>query len=248
MGLVASLVLPALSSAKRNAITLRCRNNHRQLVLGWIQYAHDNEGLMPNVDGLDRLPYITNWVAGDIQRPPGSDATNSSLLVDKDRSLMAYFITTPTIYKCPSDRSLWVRSVSMNCRLNPTEARSPPGFVGGLGTNFETFRNIEGILKSSDIFVTIDERFDSINDGYFAVDMTNTGTIDGDGMVDPYYWVDTPASYHNRSAVLSFADGHVESHQWLEPMTWSLDANGIRQTSSNDRDIRWLQDHTTYRK
>jgi prepilin-type processing-associated H-X9-DG protein len=65
----------------------------------------------------------------------------------------------------------------------------------------------------------LDERSDSINDGFFGVDMSNTGTRDGSGAPNPYWLIDYPADYHNGAANVSFADGHVERHRWLEPTT-----------------------------
>jgi prepilin-type processing-associated H-X9-DG protein len=61
-----------------------------------------------------------------------------------------------------------------------------------------------------------------------------------------------PASYHNGAGNLSFADGHAESHQWIDPRTrppllrdhdLPLDVfmvNGI--TSLGNRDVGWLQE------
>ena len=60
----------------------------------------------------------------------------------------------------------------------------------------------------SDTFVLIDEREDSINDGYFVVDMAGYPA-------QTIKLVDYPASYHNRAAGFSFADGHAEIHKWL---------------------------------
>lgn len=247
---LAGLLLTATSRSKKVAQRIACTNNHRQLVLGWLQYAHEGDSeLMPNVDGVDKPPSVTNWVAGDIQRPTGVDATNTALLVDRDQSLMAAFIDSPRIYKCPSDPSRWARSVSMNNRLNPVRALGVPSCTGGIGTNFMVYLKLQDIRDPSRIYVTLDERFDSINEGNFAVDMSNTGTLSGVGTVNPYYWVDTPASYHEESLMLSFADGHVEPHRWLDPATLGpLLITGIRHTSASDPNIQWMQEHATERR
>ena len=62
-------------------------------------------------------------------------------------------------------------------------------------------------------YVLLDERQDSINDGYFVVEM--------DGYPDPdtTELIDYPASYHGRAEGLSFADGHAEIHKWVDPDT-----------------------------
>ena len=64
-------------------------------------------------------------------------------------------------------------------------------------------------------WVFVDEREDSINNGFFVVDMT--GYPDQPGQ---HRLANTPASYHNRAATLSFADGHSEIKVWKDPRTF----------------------------
>jgi len=66
-----------------------------------------------------------------------SDATNTALLVDPEQSALARYVTTPEVYKCPGDRSHFVRSVAMNCRLNPTRIRGIPAFTGGGNARYQ---------------------------------------------------------------------------------------------------------------
>src|SRR5947208_12813722 len=62
-----------------------------------------------------------------------------------------------------------------------------------------------------DTFVFICEHPDSIDDGGFTPDMHGRGW-DGYGL---------PSSLqHGRSGILSFADGHVEKHRWLDSRTY----------------------------
>src|SRR5262245_61445653 len=42
IGILAGMLLPALSRAKLKATGATCRSNERQLILAWIMYAHDN--------------------------------------------------------------------------------------------------------------------------------------------------------------------------------------------------------------
>ena len=110
-------------------------------------------------------------------------------------------------------------------------------------TNFVTFKRFSEIREPSKTWVFIDEREDSINDGYFAVDMTARYTI-----------IDYPATYHNGSGTLSFADGHVESHRWMEATTsprlraGSHLPGGAKYSLPDDKDMEWLTQRTTVRK
>jgi prepilin-type processing-associated H-X9-DG protein len=175
------------------------------------------------------------------------DATNASLLVDQTQSAFARFRIGSQIYKCPADRSILVRSVSMNGRMG----NSPPApwLDGGNGSLYEIYSKLQQIRNPTEMYVILDERSDSINDSSLTVDMSNTGNPDGIGASNPYWMIDYPAGYHNRSCRLSFADGHVEGHRWLEPTTLvPLGQAHAAHTSANDRDARWLQDHCTQYK
>lgn len=247
IALLAGLLLPALSRAKESGRTARCLNNHRQLVLAWQMYAEDRQGDLPwTVDDGDGLPQFTNWVSGHLRNP--YDATNTALLVDPMRSQLAPYAPAAGLYKCPSDRSRFVRSVAMNNRLNPVRFLHPVLVIGGYGTNFLVYRRLGEVRNPTRVFVILDERSDSINEGNFAVDLSNTGTFTGEGTPHPYWWLDTPAGYHRRGVALSFADGHVERHGWQEATTLGpIGRTGFRRTSSTDRDIAWLQYHTAER-
>lgn len=247
IGILASLLLPTLSRSKAAAQGGRCQSNIRQILLAWQMYSDDCNGQLPcNADGQDGVGVFTNWVAGTMSR--GTDATNTQLLIDPGRSALAQYIAAPAIYKCPGDRSRFVRSVSMNCRLNPTRVKGAPAFTEGGNALYEIFRKTQQIARPTEVFVILDERSDSINDGFFGVDMSNTGTRDGSGTTRPYWIVDYPASYHNGSGQVSFADGHIEMHRWIEPTTLVGLGRAIpgSQTSPTDRDMKWLQEHCTY--
>ena len=108
IAILAALLLPVLGRSKATAQGAQCTSNHRQLVLAWSMYCHDSD---------DQIPVLENWVAGNMTDP--FDATNASLLVDPQLSALARYVSSPVIYKCPGDRSDFVRSVSMNNRMNP---------------------------------------------------------------------------------------------------------------------------------
>jgi len=232
IGILAALLLPVLSRSKAAAQGTQCTGNHRQLVLAWTLYSDDYN---------DRLCSLTNWVVSDMSY--SDDATNTSLLADPQHSMFAGFgITAPALYKCPVDKSSFVRSVSMNNRLNPNCEL----WLAGGGARYEVYMRKEQISVTSQIYVITDERSDTINDTALVVDMSNTGNADGIGPSDPYWIIDYPAGYHSGSGRFSFADGHVEAHRWEEATTLvPLGQAHAAHTSASDRDTRWLQDHCT---
>ena len=246
IAVLAGLLLPALSTAKAAGKRIACVNNHRQLALAWQLYAGDHQqNLVWTVDDGDDVRF-TNWVAGYLGR--ADEATNTALLVDPQRSLFAPYINTPATYRCPAAPGRFCRSVSMNGRLNPVRVKGEVLAVGGQGTNFMTYRRLTDLGNPTGIFVILDERHDSINEGNFATDLSNTGRLSGEGTSNPYWWLDTPASYHRKAVDLSFADGHVETHPWRESTTLGpIGSTGFRHTSATDRDIAWLQERAAER-
>ena len=94
-------------------------------------------------------------------------------------------------------------------------------------------------------WILIDEREDRINNGFFVVDMRGFNPSRPSSL----QMVDYPASYHNRAAGLTFADGHAEIKRWLDPRTTPLIKKGANlpliSSAPFNRDVIWLQERTT---
>jgi len=247
IAILAAMLLPALGRAKEKAQGVACMNNEKQLGLAWFMYAQDNgDKVAPNVPLLPGTSGIgKTYVSGVLNfAADNSDNTNTYLL---QQSMLYQYAPSIGIWKCPGDRSSSVnggstyprvRSVSMNCWLYTGRLQVSPGY--------------KVIMKMNDMinpgpsmtWVMMDEREDSIDDGYFAVDMTgyplSPRTIN---------WANYPASYHGNSAGLSFADGHAELHRWRDPRTMPPMRAGQRiplnVSSPNNEDLIWLQERTT---
>jgi prepilin-type N-terminal cleavage/methylation domain-containing protein len=78
IAILASMLLPALSKAKQRTQAVYCMNNGKQLQLGWLMFAGDNnEKLIPVVNGGAG----NSWVAGWTGRPPRTIPIPSTLRV-----------------------------------------------------------------------------------------------------------------------------------------------------------------------
>jgi prepilin-type N-terminal cleavage/methylation domain-containing protein/prepilin-type processing-associated H-X9-DG protein len=235
IAILAALLFPALSRSKITAQGAQCLDNHRQLILAWTMYCHDNN---------DQIPVLEKWVAGNMTDQ--ADAADASMLVNPQISALARYIPVAAVYKCPGDKSTFVRSVSMNNRMNPT---LPGIWLHGGGDRYAIFNKSQQVRVPSDVYLTLDERSDSINDGSFCVDMSNTGKGSGIGPANPYWMIDYPAGYHNGTGRFSFADGHAEGQRWYEPTSLvPLGQAHPAHTSATDRDATWLEEHCTYLK
>ncbi|MGC8829016.1 MAG: type II secretion system protein [Verrucomicrobiia bacterium] len=250
ISILSSLLLSALASAKRNAKTAQCISNFKQLQTAWMMYVNDYSHLPPNNDQpyAGKSAQYPSWVAGwlrlDNEQGDKTESTNINLLIGKEYApfgSLGPYTQTPKIYKCSLDFSTVkingsdyprVRTVAMNAYMN--------GSGIWQNSNYLTFKKITEIPDTSKTWVFIEEREDSINDGYFAVMMESQYTL-----------VDTPANYHNNGCIISFADCHVEHHRWLEATTTPLLIRGAHlsgvpiYTSKTDRDLKWLTERTT---
>lgn len=105
----------------------------------------------------------------------------------------------------------------------------------GINQTFKTIDDIGISRAGGDLIIFIEERDQSINDGWFVVGMA------GDVPDDPaaYAFVDVPGSYHNGGGALSFADYHVEIKRW----TSGTQTANLGAACPGNSDHRWLMDH-----
>lgn len=90
------------------------------------------------------------------------------------------------------------------------------------------------------LWVLMDERFESINDGFFALDMSGYPASPGQTSI-----VDFPGYYHARGATLGFADGRAEVRVWRDNRTAPPSVLALGVASPNNADIIWLQERST---
>jgi prepilin-type N-terminal cleavage/methylation domain-containing protein/prepilin-type processing-associated H-X9-DG protein len=256
IAILASMLLPALAKAKTKAQGIQCLSNLKQLGLSWVMYAQDNDDRIPPNNGNNQdgwrpgLAYYPNtWVAGWLDSDtPNTDNTNILYLW---RSHLWPYHNSLGIWKCPADQSVdpgnkkpRVRSMSMNNWMN--------SFVIGPWNSRAEFKILQKVSDMVDpspskTWLLIDERADSINDGYTVVDMTGYPNAPQSIIL-----VDYPASYHNQAAGINFADGHSEIRKWLDARTTPKLKKGVELQlgvpSPNNKDIIWLQERSTGRK
>src|SRR5262249_32677712 len=149
-------------------------------------YADDNRGEVAN--GFD-------WCPGNLNYTGSPDNTNTALLM---AGLLGPYLRSPGVYKCPADRSCSgpapnglengtvgpprVRSISMSQMFRTwPEGHSPaPPAEGGMWRIYGKTSDMVNPAPCN-LWVTIDENPDSINDAAFAVKMDLLGWQDGPG-------------------------------------------------------------------
>lgn len=255
IAILAAMLLPALSKAKSKAQGISCINNMKQLDLAWMLYAGEfNEKVPPNSAGGGQGVDNTKpaWVAGwENFTASTADNTNTAYLVGtayQPYGSIGGYTKSPSVYHCPGDKSTdptygpRVRSCSMN------------SYVGVNSGNTVATAGYEFYYKTTDFrklspcngFIFLDERANSIDDGWFYVVATG---YNPNGATTSITVKNLPAVYHNNCSSFSFADGHAEIHKWLSGSFASLAGNAQTTTYNLGQDGfadgLWLVSHST---
>ena len=237
IGILASLLLPALSKAKTKGQQISCLNNLKQLTLCWTMYADDNDGrLAPNkVKGaLGEEASDDSWVVGNARTDRDTRNVENGKLFKYNQS--------PAIYRCPADRSY------VTGKRNLLRTRSYAISTGMAHENKQkSLKYVRSFSELTDPMpvnasVFLDEDAYSIQNGAIGIEPRES-----------YHW-NLPASRHGKGGTLTFADGHSELWRWKDPYIvdgsrelkrrYDLDPNNSDVTvrsSPTDRDLRRLQ-------
>lgn len=242
------MLLPALSKAKQRAQAASCMNSTKQLTLGWIMYAGDNNDRTANLYANGGDPGTvtvasTNWCGGNMSSPQNS--TNTQPLIVGQ---IYPYIKNVSVYHCATDNSvqgfpgnivssaLRVRSYSMSQTFGAGSWLPYP--------RYKIYNKMGSIVKPSDTWVFIDENERSINDAAFGIVMTSQTGI----KITQVSIVDYPSGRHAGATGMSFADGHSIIHKWQSSVTYTP-PSPINTSSSSDpgciSDMVWFSSVTT---
>lgn len=221
IAILASILLPVLHMAQIRGQEANCINNQHQLSIAWQLYANDNQDFCAGNYWTDEKYHVKNenWLSGwlDVGNAT-TDNTNTELLVNPAYATLGDYTKIPRLYLCPSSmvmgpvngavRELLCRSVSMNCWVGYT---CEPPTNNGTGSEMKIFKKLSNItagISPVDLYVFVEERGESIDDGNFETQI-------GDSVI--FNWA---TDYHDHAATFGFADGHADTHRWRIPTTW----------------------------
>lgn len=154
IAILAALLLPALTQAKQQAQSAKCMSNGRQIMLGWLMYADDNNNLLAPNDYpyTNQYAYLgapgpaetekRNWVCGTMEQPTdaiGGFPTEPNEMIDPIGTALTPYVKNQYVYQCPADiyidpkaHAQHVRSYSMNSAVG-TIWYSSSSYNGGSG-------------------------------------------------------------------------------------------------------------------
>jgi prepilin-type N-terminal cleavage/methylation domain-containing protein/prepilin-type processing-associated H-X9-DG protein len=250
IAILASMLLPAIARGKAAAKRIQCTNNQKQLAGVWMMYTVDNNDQIV-ADGHHETPSTSEklWIQGYFYST--TDQTNVSLMLNPQYALFGNYLKSEKVYMCPTDKPTVkmgggyypkVRSYSLNVytgwvgpwdpRLGPMDSMSRPVYKV-----FKKYADIVRMMPNG-LFLFMDVHPDSICWPYFGVYMADD------------YFFNWPNSAHNRGAVVSFADGHVEYHRWRDQRTitaYSPSYHDHHDPSPGNQDLYWIRERTTVR-
>ena len=253
IGILAAMLLPALSRAKCRATGSTCLSNQKQLALAWTMFADDNSDSIVrfNTYPLDASNWRTDTRYVVVTRPAGfSEEQWVRYQVQMgykkpspaiDGPLYAY-APNPDVVHCPGDLR-FKRPVGSGFAWD-----SYSGVNGLNGESGQFLLKKNQLRRPSERFLWI-EGADGRGENIGAWTMANYGTA-ALSFTDAQFR-DSPADFHCNAAGFSFADGHAESHKWLDATTLAYarslnpnkDAGSAEQTAAQQnskRDQQWV--------
>jgi len=212
IGLLAAMLLPALSRAKSKARAIGCANNTRQVSMVFLMYASDHQDYLPPLN-TGKWPDVTpDWWMQVLYK--GGYVARTSI--------------SNNVWRCPAVKDNDISPFVMAYFKCPIEGYGP---LSGKIIRYEKSRKLTEIHRPSQIWlggdVGVPKAFGRwwTLDPYAAEDEFPRGD----------YWTEIstfaprtdsgwasfsvpkqPACRHNKRAVFSFCDGHVEGWRWSD--------------------------------
>jgi prepilin-type N-terminal cleavage/methylation domain-containing protein/prepilin-type processing-associated H-X9-DG protein len=244
IAILAAMLLPALAKARQHAKRVQCINNQKQLATTWLMYVADNTDWLP-ANGRNDPPDANHklWVQGAFVRTEAN--TNRAYLLDPRFALFANYLKTTRVYVCPTDLPEVTIRGAKHDKIRSYALNAYVGWTGPWENRLSSAHRIftkhsqMGSPQPAGIFLFQDVHPKSICWPYFGVQMVN----------DTFF--NFPGSSHNRGVVISFADGHAETHKWVDPRTvtaHAADYHRHNEPSPGNKDLVWLRQRTTVRK
>lgn len=203
IALLLSVLTPALKKAKIYAQSVVCLSNLNSLSKCWHVYAGDYDSRIMG-------GYTQGKIEGDwVNVPTGTSPDKVEREVEGLRDgLMWDYAQDAKVYHCPADKGMkdggGYRSYSITALMN------------GEGYNPTSATAKYFAQKTTDI----------VNPAMRIVFLENTdgrGYNMGSWMMpltkSPAKWIDPFAIWHGNRSTLGFADGHAETHGWLNEST-----------------------------
>jgi len=236
IAILMAILMPALNRVKEHGKRIVCQSNLKNLTLGWIMYADENDGKIPNGAGgfhyLRSSGHTTNGAAANIIERAwvgkgwgdnwnNRNVHNTGMTENEKRKGIREGCLWPIIkdyslYKCPTGRPgefvTYAAVDAMNGLHRPgttSKGGHHPFAVGKkIGSTTLWIKRRSEIISPTpaERMVYIDEG--AMTPDSFAVHYNQRGP-----------WWDDPPIRHGDGTTVSWADGHATHLKWKAPET-----------------------------
>mgnify|MGYP002823794049 CR=1 FL=1 len=221
IGLLISLLSPALHGARRSAMKTRCMSNVRQLAVAWSAFPADNNNKivygMPDDD--------IGWV----KRGDGVAPIENGKLYP--------YLKTTDVFHCEEDKAGNTRSYSITAPMRGEKWDRHLSNPNDSWVQYGTDDFAEIITPSKQLVMLEELDMRGWNVGSWIMYARASRK---------YQWIDYVATFHGDGTVMGFADGHMEYWYWQDKDT--LYASYNDQFYLNDQGNEdWLRLRNVYR-
>jgi prepilin-type N-terminal cleavage/methylation domain-containing protein/prepilin-type processing-associated H-X9-DG protein len=226
IAILAAMLLPALAKAKLKAMTATCLSNQKELALAWEMYTDDNQGSIINFDtstmnGNTSVPW-RNINLSPMPNTIGLSPQNKAIALLQagyQQSGLYQYAPNVNVLHCPAD-------LRANSPVVPNPTAPPGNFAWGSysgagGMNGIPDSGLSTEIKKQSTLLHPSERYLWVeendprgeNQGSWALHAGTSPTF-SDAIFE-----DSVASWHGGTSTFSLADGHAESHKWVDAAT-----------------------------
>lgn len=265
IAILMAILIPVLSSAKKQATMARCLANHRNLLAGWIMYADDNDGMLISNGACydtpsDNSPWVhrpKDFAGNNLGSPAPPTITDTDRYRGIQLGTLWQYIKDVDAYRCPGDNRRSTRRSPRDCfRSYSISYAFGPMREGDLTPRggYRYYRRMQDIAGAPLYYVFVEEEHNGSqygeNEGGWHLPM-NGGR---NRLPNPGSWTfyDPLASYHLKASTFGFADGHADRRKWADKRTLAFirqnaedpsSHSGITLASPDNEDVQWLIKH-----
>jgi|ERR1051325_1760863 prepilin-type N-terminal cleavage/methylation domain-containing protein len=235
IGVLASMLLPALSKGKERAKMTQCLSNLHQIGIGVKLYTDDHHGVLPTKDGLDpdtgiywhqaHQPYCLGG-----NNPDTSHMTIECFIPAKARPLYNY-IKSPEVFHCPADRGQVADGCCPCADIKPTDWETVGcsynynagnlAYLSGGGFKEEPEDRFLGLSGKSESWVPSPERYILVHEPParpFGCPPTQPMWYQWHFCRGPSDIEDPQTARPDFISPIAFVDGHVAQHNFSKSL------------------------------
>ena len=224
IGILAALLLPALSASKAKASQVSCLNNLKQLGLGFMMHVGDSNDTFPGMASKAQGYHDEDWIywrpPSDLDYRPVEDS-NAARMLGTGRST--------NLFLCPADKLPKPNSFQFNYTFNGSRGTNGMGSQWVKGDLFIPFKLAQVTRPSDKIMLAEEPRGPG--------DMPPGGATDKTMILDDGRWMPLldrmdgnliSTRHSKKGGNVNFADGHAA----LVPWQWATNIFYVQATEA----------------